>query len=68
MVRLTSAEACDDVLEMLAPGDLFGDAGLQVWKHRFKCTWDLRFSDDGIFNDAEVMVLRNCVFDQGGII
>ena len=38
MVCLTSAEACDDVLEMLAPGDLFGDAGLQVWKHRFRCT------------------------------
>ena len=37
-----------------------------VWQHEFELTWNVRFSDDGIFFGCEVHVIADLLYRAGG--
>ena len=61
-VALMKVEEEEVVEGVVSPSELFGE-GSHAWNHFFRCTWQFRFSDDGIFEGAQDLeALPNTVY------
>ena len=61
-VALMEVEEEEVVEGVVSPSELFGE-GSHAWEHFFRCTWQCRFSDDGVFEGAQDLeVLPNTVY------
>ena len=53
---------------LVSPADFFNHIGAG-WQHKFRSTWCLRYSDDGVFDAArDIEVLPNAMYVSSGCI
>ena len=66
LVCLVQARLLPEVPEReQSPASFFGGHDI-VWQHQFELTWNVRFSDDGIFSGCEVHVIGELMYLAGG--